>query len=111
MGARRGTSGGPPEESPASERTTRETGMRAGEVLNLRLQQRYEREEAEEHWGGAGDGFVTPLALRLHAQMGTGFFQGHLHLPALDEPGDDLQRRRLLVGAPRRHRAPPHGAL
>src|SRR5215218_2849554 len=39
-----------------------------------------------------GDGQVRPLALGLDAEVVTHVPEGDFHLPALDEPGEDLQR-------------------
>src|SRR3954463_5779404 len=41
---------------------------------------------------GTGDGQVRPRALGLDAEVVTHFPEGDFHLPALDEPGQDLQR-------------------
>ena len=52
-------------------------------------QQRDPRKQAQEQWGGAGNGFIRPLTLGFHAQMTARFFKGDFQLPALDKLGDN----------------------
>ena len=49
-----------------------------------------ERDAAEERRGGAQDGEVGPLALSFDAEMGAGFLEGELWLPARAEPLEDI---------------------
>jgi len=56
-------------------------------------QQGDEGEEPEEGRRSAGDRFVTPLPLRLDAQVGAALFIGDFHPPAPDEPTEDVRRR------------------
>ncbi len=59
----------------------------------------HQGEEPEQGGCGAGDRAVGPLALRLDAPVRTHLAEGHLELPAQDEPGDDLQGIGGEVGA------------
>ena len=58
-----------------------------------------EREQAEQRRGGAHDREVGPLALGFDAEMGTGFLEGDLELPAGDEPLEDIDRSGVEIGA------------
>ena len=51
----------------------------------------------------AADGQLGPLALGLDAEVPSHLLEGHFHLPAQHEPGDDLRR----CGRPGRCRAAP----
>src|SRR5215207_6280284 len=55
-------------------------------------QERDQGEQPEQTRCRTGDGQVRPLALGLDAEVVTHFPEGDFHLPALDEPGEDLQR-------------------
>src|SRR3954469_10772640 len=50
------------------------------------------REKPKQTRRRTGDGQVRPLALGLDAEVVTHVPEGDFHLPALDEPGEDLQR-------------------
>ena len=58
-----------------------------------------EREQPEQAWRCAGDGEVGPLALGLDTEMRPGLLKGHLHLPAPDEPTQDLFGRPIRISA------------
>ena len=64
-----------------------------------RGQERDDGEQAGPAGRGACDGEVRPLALGLDAEMVAHFPEGDFHLPALDEPADDLQRVAARIGA------------
>jgi hypothetical protein len=72
---------------------------RAGAGIKARGKQRHDREQREQAGRGACDGTVRPLALGLDAKMIAHLAEGHLHLPALDEPAHDLQRVARGIGA------------
>src|SRR4051794_24766293 len=57
------------------------------------------RENSPSRQGVVRDRLVRPLALGLDAEVVTHFPEGDFHLPALDEPGEDLQRIASEVGA------------
>jgi len=57
-----------------------------------------EGEQAEQHWGGAANGFLGPPASGLDAKMITDLMERGFHLPAEHEPGDDLDRGGRTVG-------------
>src|SRR2546422_4429775 len=50
------------------------------------------RSEAQQRWGGADNGAITPLALRFHPQMRPRFLKRYFQGPALD-PGDRKSTR------------------
>src|SRR3954468_16710629 len=62
-------------------------------------QERDQGEQPEQTRRGARDRLVRPLALGLDAEVVTHVPEGDFHLPALDEPGQDLQRIAGEVGA------------
>ena len=62
-------------------------------------EQGHEGEQPEQAGRGARDGPVRPLALGLDAEMVADLAEGDLHLPALDEPAQDLQRVLVGIGA------------
>lgn len=62
-------------------------------------QERDEREETKKSWSRAGNGLLRPLSLSLNAEMSAGSVERDFHLPAKHEPGQNLLRRRLQVGA------------
>src|SRR5215204_6107347 len=62
-------------------------------------QERDQGEQPEQTRRRTGDGQVRPLALGLNAEVVTHVPEGDFHLPALDEPGEDLQRIAGEVGA------------
>ena len=62
-------------------------------------EQGHDREQREQAGRGAGDRPVRPLPLGLDAEMVAHLAEGDLHLPALDEPADDLQRVAGGIGA------------
>src|SRR3954467_528751 len=55
-------------------------------------QERDQGEQPKQTRRRTGDGQVRPLALGLDAEVVTHVPEGDFHLPALDEPGEDLQR-------------------
>src|SRR5512144_1524624 len=57
--------------------------------------ERHYREQPHQYRRGASNGFVRPLPLGFDAEMRTDFFTGDFPLPALHEPREDGQRRRL----------------
>ena len=59
----------------------------------------HERKEAQQGRGGARNGQIRPLPLRLDAQMSTHFMKGDLDRPAQDKPLEDLDSLCLLIGA------------
>ena len=61
--------------------------------------QRQPAEEAQQGRGGAQNGLVRPLPLRLHAQIGAHGLKGHFHGPAPQVQGQDQGRRERGVGA------------
>ena len=61
--------------------------------------QRQPAAEAQQGRGGAQDGLVRPLPLRLHAQIGAHGLKGHFHGPAPQVQGQDLGRGQGRVGA------------
>src|SRR4051794_22216425 len=61
-------------------------------------QERDQGEQSKQAGRGAGDGQVRPLALGLNAEVVTHVPEGDFHLPALDEPGQDLIRSGGEVG-------------
>src|SRR4051795_12376731 len=61
--------------------------------------ERDQGEQPEQTRHGARDRLVRPLALGLDAEVVTHVPEGDFHLPALDEPGQDLQRIAGEVGA------------
>ena len=61
--------------------------------------QRQPAEEAQQGRGGAQNGSVRPLPLRLHAQIGAHGLKGHFHGPAPQVTGQELGRRVGGVGA------------
>src|SRR3954462_356786 len=65
-------------------------------------QERDQGEQPEQTRRRTGDGQVRPLALGLDAEVVTHVPEGDFHLPALDEPGQDLQRIAGEVGAEER---------
>src|SRR4051794_2772415 len=60
------------------------------------------REQRQQAGGRARDGPVGPLPLRLDAEMSARLLEGHLDLPALYEPFDDLGRVLCEIGAEQR---------
>src|SRR3954447_24327860 len=62
-------------------------------------QERDQGEQPEQTRRRTGNGQVRPLALGLDAEVVTDVPEGDFHLPALDEPGQDLQRIAGEVGA------------
>ena len=58
-----------------------------------------EREQAEQRRGGAHNRKVGPLALGFDAEMGAGFLEGDLELPARDEPLEDIDGSGVEIGA------------
>jgi hypothetical protein len=60
--------------------------------------QRDDRLEAQQRWGGSGNGSRILPALRLQAQMRPRFFQRDFYGPATDKPGQDLLRCLVQVG-------------
>ena len=78
-----------------------------GAVFATRERPGRSREEPQQDGRGAGDGQIGPLALGLHAQVGTHLLKepapylirGDLQLPAQDKPFQDLGRVRRWVGA------------
>src|SRR3954467_12718243 len=62
-------------------------------------QERDQGEQPEQTRRRTGNGQVRPLALGLDAEVVTHVPEGDFHLPALDEPGQDLQRIAGEVGA------------
>ena len=60
--------------------------------------QRDNRIEAQQRWGGAGNGAIIPLTLRFHPQMRPYFFKRHFHRPATDKPGQHLLRGMTEIG-------------
>src|SRR5215212_541135 len=61
-------------------------------------QERDQGEQPKQTRRRTGDGQVRPLALGLDAEVVTHVPEGDFHLPALDEPGEDLQRIAGQVG-------------
>ena len=57
-----------------------------------RTQERDEGEQREQAGRRACDGQLRPLPLGLDTEMVTHFPEGDFQLPALNEPGDDLER-------------------
>jgi len=57
-----------------------------------------EGEQREQARCGAGDGEVRSLALGLDTEVGAGFLERDLQLPALDEPAQDLPGRATRIG-------------
>ena len=55
-------------------------------------------EEAERRRGGAKDCEIGPLALGFDAEMGAGFLEGDLELPARDEPLEDIDGSGVEIG-------------
>src|SRR5688500_3868015 len=62
--------------------TNRELAV-AGQTVR---QQGDDREEPQQDWRSPGDGEVGPLTLSFDSQMSSDFLKRHLHLPALEEP-------------------------
>lgn len=81
--------------------------------------QRHHREHPQQGRGGADDGQLVPLPLRLQAQMRTGLLPGYLQAPPQHKPLQDLDgfhwqvrtqqgwRFELLLGVA--HQDPAHG--
>ncbi len=67
-----------------------------GEVVRPESNQ---REQAKQRRGGAHDREVGPLPLGFDAQMGTSFLKGDFHLPARDEPLEDIDGGGVEIGA------------
>ncbi len=63
---------------------------------------RDQRKESEQCRGGAQDGQVGPLPLRLHAQMSAYLMKGDFHLPSQNKPFQDGLGLSLLIGAQKR---------
>ncbi len=63
---------------------------------------RDQRKEREQRRGGAQDGKVGPLPLRLHAQMSAYLMKGHFHLPSQNKPFQDGLGLSLLISAQKR---------
>jgi hypothetical protein len=62
----------------------------------------HQGEQAQQGRRGPQDGTLRPLALGLDAQMGAHFVERHFDLPATDEPGEDLLRISVEIGAQQR---------
>src|SRR5947209_12780483 len=60
---------------------------------------RDQRKEREQGRGGAQDGKISPLTLRLHAQMSTDLMKSDFHLPSQNKPLQDGLGPSLLIGA------------
>ncbi len=61
-----------------------------------------QRKEREQGRGGAQDGKIGPLPLRLHAQMSTDLMKSDFQLPSQNKPLQDGLSRSLLIGAQKR---------
>jgi hypothetical protein len=61
-----------------------------------------QRKESEKCGGGAQDGKVGPLSLRLHSQMSSDLVKGDFHLPPQNEPFQDGLVLSLLIGTQKR---------
>src|SRR3982751_5974732 len=58
--------------------------------------------QAKEDRRGAVDGPVRPLPWGLDAEVAANLGEGHLDRPAADEPAQDVERRRVEIGAEER---------
>ena len=67
--------------------------------VELCREQGDEGEQAEQTGRRTRNGQVRPLTLALDPEVITHFTEGDLHLPALDEPSDDLERVTGGIGA------------
>src|SRR5215212_5791425 len=76
-----------------------DTDGRAGATVEACRKQGHDREQREQAGRRAGNRPIRPLALGLDAEMVAHFAEGDFHLPALDEPADDLQRLASGIGA------------
>ena len=64
-----------------------------------------DREQAEQNGAGVRDGQVGPLPLGLEADMSADFLEGHLDLPALDKPSQNLMGGLRGIGTQQRQRS------
>ena len=83
--------------------------MQAGEDCGIGRPERHEREQAEQRWRHSRDGEIGPLPPGFDAQMGAGFLERRLDGPAVDEPAENFDWRRVDVGAEERLRIPHAG--
>ena len=74
-------------------------GLGAGTAVEARRQQGDDREQSEQAWRGAGDGFARPLTPGFHAEVVADLAEGDFELPALDEPANGLHRLLGWIGA------------
>src|SRR6516162_2250544 len=54
--------------------------------------------QGEQRRRGSKDCFIGPLPLGFDTEMGAGFFEGNLDLPARHEPGEDVARTGIEIG-------------
>ncbi len=59
----------------------------------------HEREQAEQSWRCACDGWIGPLALTFDAQVAPNFGKRHLNRPAPDKPTEDIDWIGFDIGA------------
>src|SRR5262249_32221355 len=52
-----------------------------------------QREQSEKSWRGPSNREVAPLPLNFYPEMRSGLFEGRLHAPTAQKPGQNLQWR------------------
>ena len=65
-------------------------------------QERHEGEQPQQRWGCSGNGQISPLSLRFHAQIRSNLFKSDLKLPTLNEVLQDLNWAEQQIGTEQR---------